>query len=179
MLIKDIFTLMILFSMLFFPLFTYSKEVYQWIDERGTVHFTDDPSKIPEEGLGNVKKIEFPEEVYKDEGTGYNLIERSEWLKNYLKNIEIGIEAKKDLEKRIFELEDDLKICEKRLREIEEDEKLYYLYYQPFKDPKTGKWIPIASPYFEEKRWLKNRVEVIKMEIKNLKQELEEIKRKF
>lgn len=179
MLIKYIFTFVILFSILILPLFSFSVEIFQWIDEEGTIHFTDDPSKISKEGSGNVKKIEVPRELSKDEDKRYKSTENSEREKNYLKDIEKRIRAKKDLEKRVSELEEDLKLCEDRLKEIEEYEKLYYLYYQPIRDKKTGKWIPVASPYFEEKRWLKNKVEVIKMEIKDLEQELEKTKGKF
>jgi hypothetical protein len=30
-------------------------EIYKWIDDKGTVHFTEDPSTIPEKYLERVK----------------------------------------------------------------------------------------------------------------------------
>ncbi len=176
---KYIFNSVILFSIILFPLLSFPMEIFQWIDKEGTVHFSDDPSKIPKECLDHVKRIEVPQNFTTDEEKRYKSNESSERLNNYLKDIERRIGVKKDLEKRIFELEEDLKLCEDRLREIEEYEKLYYLYYQPLRDQKTGRWIPVASPYFAEKRWLKNKIEIIKMEIKDLEKELEEVKEKF
>lgn len=38
------------------------QEIYQWVDEKGTVHFTDDPSLIPEKYQDQVQKREPPAE---------------------------------------------------------------------------------------------------------------------
>ena len=46
---------------------------------------------------------------------------------------------KKSMERKISELEEELRSSEERLKKIEEYEREDYLYYQPFKDPKTGK----------------------------------------
>jgi hypothetical protein len=36
--------------LVFWPVaFLFSGEVYRWIEENGTIHFTDDVSKIPEQ----------------------------------------------------------------------------------------------------------------------------------
>ena len=32
------------------------QEIYQWVDEKGTVHFTDDISLVPEKFQDQVKK---------------------------------------------------------------------------------------------------------------------------
>ena len=41
----------------------YGQETYQWVDEKGTVHFTDDIGKIPEKYQDQVKKKEPPPEL--------------------------------------------------------------------------------------------------------------------
>jgi hypothetical protein len=40
----------------------FGQETYQWVDEKGTVHFTDDPGQIPEKYQDQVKKKETPPE---------------------------------------------------------------------------------------------------------------------
>src|SRR5512136_138746 len=45
---------------------SWAGEIYRWTDERGTVHLTDDPSKIPEAYQNRVKKVDVPEETPKD-----------------------------------------------------------------------------------------------------------------
>jgi len=39
-----------------------SQEIYQWVDEKGTVHFTDDPSLIPEKYQDQVQERKSPAE---------------------------------------------------------------------------------------------------------------------
>src|SRR5919197_2001581 len=41
---------------------SYAKDIYKWVDKNGTLHYTDDPKKIPEEKKGEAKKIEGGEE---------------------------------------------------------------------------------------------------------------------
>jgi hypothetical protein len=40
----------------------YAKEVYQWVDEKGTFHFSEDESSVPEEHREQVEKKSVPEE---------------------------------------------------------------------------------------------------------------------
>jgi len=40
-----------------------AQETYQWVDDKGTVHFTDDVGKIPEKYQDQVKKKEPPPEL--------------------------------------------------------------------------------------------------------------------
>jgi hypothetical protein len=44
------------------PLMAGGQDIYQWKDEKGTVHFTDDVGKIPEKYQDQVKKKETPRE---------------------------------------------------------------------------------------------------------------------
>ena len=38
------------------------QEAYRWVDEKGTIHFADDPGQIPEKYLDQVQKKKFPQE---------------------------------------------------------------------------------------------------------------------
>ena len=149
-------------------------EIYRWKDDQGTIHFTDDLSKIPEQYIDRAEKLkvweEKLEEVEKQE-------ERSDRVKDYLEDIEKKIEMKKSMEKKIYELEEELRLSEERLKRIEEYEREDYLYYQPFRDPRTGKWVPVASPYYGEKRRLKAKIDVIQAEIKSIQEKLSQLMR--
>jgi hypothetical protein len=48
--------------MITLPLIAGTQEIYQWVDEKGTVHFTDDFSQIPEKYQDQVKKKKTPDE---------------------------------------------------------------------------------------------------------------------
>jgi len=54
--------LFILVGMITLPLIAGGQEIYQWVDDKGTVHFTDDVSQIPEKYQDQVKKKKTPEE---------------------------------------------------------------------------------------------------------------------
>jgi hypothetical protein len=54
--------LLILVGMITLPFVAGGQETYQWVDEKGTVHFTDDVGKIPEKYQDQVKKKETPRE---------------------------------------------------------------------------------------------------------------------
>ena len=83
----------------------------------------------------------------------------------------------KKIEITISQLETESRSIEERLKWIEEYEKQDFQYYQPFKDPKTGKWVNVASSYYDEKKRLTNRLESIKEELKSLQEELSKINR--
>lgn len=55
--------LFILVAMIVLPLIAGSQEIYQWVDEKGTVHFTDDFGQIPEKYQDQVKKKKAPQEA--------------------------------------------------------------------------------------------------------------------
>jgi len=54
--------LFILVGMITLPFLAGGQEIYQWVDEKGTVHFTDDFGQIPEKYQDQVKKKETPPE---------------------------------------------------------------------------------------------------------------------
>ena len=147
---------------------SFSGEIYRWIDKKGTIHLTDDESKIPRQYSDQAEKIEFREETLKDVEKIEKPDESPDRVKDYLENMEKKIEMKKYMEKKISELEEELKLSEESLKRIEEYEREDYFYYQPFKDPRTGKWVPVASPYYEEKRRLKAKIDAIQVEIKRI-----------
>jgi DNA repair exonuclease SbcCD ATPase subunit len=156
---------------------SFSGEVYRWTDEKGTIHFTDDVSKIPKPYSDQAERIEVQEETLKEVEKIGKPEERPDRVKDYLENIEKKIEMKKSMEKKISELEEELKLSEESLKRIEEYEREDYFYYQPFKDPRTGKWVPVASPYYEEKRRLKAKIDAIQVEIKRIQEKISQLMR--
>ena len=169
----------ILALLLLWASLSFSGDVYHWTDERGTVHFTDDIAKVPRQYLDQVKKSEFPEGSSREEGKSVEPEKDESWerVKKYLETIEKKIEAKKELEEVISKLEEEMKVSQERIKEIEGYEKEHFNYYQPVKDPKTGKWVAIGSPYYDEKRRLKEQIEVLQKELVLLDERLLEITR--
>jgi len=51
------------------------------------------------------------------------------------------------------------------------------LHYQPFKDPKTGKWLAVASPFQIEKKRFMVRIDVLQAEIRRIQEKLFDIKK--
>ena len=206
----------ILFILFFQIPYAFPGEIYRWTDDRGTTHFTDDLSKIPEQYTDRAEKLKVQEEKLEevekiekqDErsdrvnpvrnssgalnpalrgGTPYGaepgIVLKSDpaaeqqgiisnGVKDYLENIEKKIEMKKSMEKKISELEEELRLSEERLKWIEEYEREEYYYNIPFRDPKTGRWVPVASPYYGEKRRLKAKISDLKVEIERIQQRL-------
>jgi DNA repair exonuclease SbcCD ATPase subunit len=156
---------------------SFSGEIYRWTDDKGTIHLTDDVSKIPERYGDQAERIEVQEETLKEVEKIGKPEERPDRVKDYLENLEKKIEMKKSMEKKISELEEELRSFKERLKKIEEYERDNYLYYQPFKDPKTGKWVPVASPFYEEKRRLKAKIDAIQVEIKEIQERLSQLMR--
>jgi hypothetical protein len=48
--------LLILIGLIFCSAVSWGQEVYQWVDEKGTIHFTDDLSLVPERYQNQVQK---------------------------------------------------------------------------------------------------------------------------
>jgi DNA repair exonuclease SbcCD ATPase subunit len=98
-------------------------------------------------------------------------------VKDYLEDLDKRIEVKRRMEKRISELEEELSLSQERLKRIEAYEKEDFQYYLPFVNKRTGKLVPMASPYYDEKRRLERKIETIKAELGTLRERLLEIKR--
>ncbi len=54
--------LFILVGMIILPLVAGGQEVYRWVDEKGTVHFTDDLGQVPEKYREKIQKEKSPKE---------------------------------------------------------------------------------------------------------------------
>jgi len=61
------------------------------------------------------------------------------------------------------------------LKWIENYEREYYYYYIPYRDRRTGRLAPVASPYYDEKVRLTQGIESMKSEIKALQVEVSSI----
>lgn len=174
---------------MFFPLFivlsvlliastaTWAAEMYRWVDDKGTVHFVDDLSKIPPEYLDRTRRIDAPESAPVQKETPRPPEAKEDRVRKYLEEFDRKVEAKKQYERRVSELDEELRLIEERLKEIEELEKVDYQYYIPFTDPRTGKFVPVASPYHDEKVRLTKRMEIVKAEIHSLEEKIAEIRR--
>jgi hypothetical protein len=158
--------------------FSFSEEIYRWTDEKGTVHFTDDASKIPEKYQGEAEGTKVIGEVAKedvevrDPGKSGEGADR---VRKYLEKTDQKIEAKKRIEREISELEEEMRLSEERLKWIETYEREDYLYYLPYRDRKTGRLVPVGSPYYDEKVRLTQRIKSIKSEIKALQERVSNI----
>jgi hypothetical protein len=169
------------FSLDVSPLF--SEEIYRWKDEKGTTHFTDDASKIPEKYRGETEGRKVVGEGAKEEAAKENKGVREsgksgqgeDRVRKYLEKTDQKIETKRQIEKKISELEDEMKLSEERLKWIEEYERENYQYYIPYRNSKTGKLVPVASPYYDEKVRLVRRIESIKSEIEALQKKVSSI----
>jgi Domain of unknown function (DUF4124) len=54
--------LIIAAGLLFYSALTFGQEVYRWVDEKGTTHFTDDLDLVPEKYRDQVQKDPLPKE---------------------------------------------------------------------------------------------------------------------
>jgi hypothetical protein len=74
---KVLFILFILLMLLLpFAFKTVEAEIYQWKDEKGTIHFTEDETAIPEKYRDQVKKSHFTEES-KPEGENVEIKQKN------------------------------------------------------------------------------------------------------
>ena len=168
------FTLLMMFLCVSF---SYGEEIYRWTDEKGTIHFTDDVSKIPEQYKDQIKTLEVPQEDVKGTEKIGRSDESAARVEKYLDDIDKKIERKRQLEKRVSELEEELKVSEARLKDIEEYEREDYIYYIPFRDPQTGRFVPVGSPYYDEKVKLERRIQSIRSELESLHEKLSLLQR--
>ena len=81
-----------------------SEEVYRWTDEKGTIHFTDDVSKIPEKFRREAAGIDMTGEraeedrEMRESGKSREPVRRIDRVRGYLEKIDQKIEAKKKIE---------------------------------------------------------------------------------
>jgi hypothetical protein len=55
----------LLLALILFPVFcpSHAKEVYKWVDEKGTIHFSEDESSVPEKYREQLEKKSVPKEA--------------------------------------------------------------------------------------------------------------------
>jgi hypothetical protein len=95
------------------------EQVYRWTDEKGAIHFTDDVSKVPEKFRREAEGIDVTGERVQGDGEIRESGEsgrRIDRVRGYLETIDKKIQAKKRIEKKISELEEEMKLSEERLK---------------------------------------------------------------
>lgn len=155
---------------------SYSKEIYKWVDKSGTIHFTDDPAKIPEEKRNEVEAIEGEEEgsvgevdinlnppPFEEESSELYLEQQRQEesaLREYWRNLALQIETK---ERAILE---QIEITKEELK-YKKREVDYLLLNGYFAD-----YSILELRYLENLLSdLKNQLALIKLEKENLKTE--------
>ncbi len=167
--------ILLCFVVLFLATLSYSQQTYRWTDDKGTVHFTDDPSNVPERYREQFISIEAPQSPPPKSVPFVKPKESSDRVEQYLENYDRKVEEIKKLGNRATTLEEELKGCEARLKEIEElekqDSRTSYRY-------QTGSRFPeIVTPYTEEKVKLENRIQEINPELESLQEQISSLRR--
>jgi hypothetical protein len=65
-------SLVILVGMVMSSVLVAGQEVYRWVDEKGTVHFADDMSQIPEKYRGEIQKRSLPQAKEPSQPAGFS-----------------------------------------------------------------------------------------------------------
>ena len=106
-------------------------KIYKWVDEKGKVHFTDNPSKIPKKQGSKIKILkELPPPVQNKVGAGSTSSNKPEQLLNELGNPSgfksegenNGLPQQFD-EKQIENIQDQLESFQKEFNESQESRK--------------------------------------------------------
>jgi hypothetical protein len=172
---------------------SFAGEIYRWTDEKGGVHFTDDPSQVPAQYQNQLDKREMNEESSETakeqtvpghrqgaptEASKPSMKQQGkpDRAKEHVEAVDRKIEAKKAIEKKILELEKELKAKEERIRFIKEDES----YRRPADEyrynDRLKKYVPVPGKPKELER-LELRITKIKKEIASLEEQLSKINR--
>src|SRR5581483_3719603 len=67
---------------------SYSKTIYKWVDEDGTIHFTDDPKNIPEDKKEKAVVIEGEEPGGETDEKTEKMVQEKKKEKNTEENLE-------------------------------------------------------------------------------------------
>ena len=182
----------ILFCLISPTAFSFSEEIYRWTDDKGSVHFTDDVSNIPAPYLNQVRKRELiqgisneteeqtdsgptsamPTEKTKQPGKQEG---RPDRVMGYLTTRGKKLEEKRTIEKRISNLEEEIKSTEDLIKKIEKEEQENHLSVQSFRS--TFGAVPVKTPHYREKAKLVDEIKAIKEEIATLERRLVDIKK--
>jgi len=182
----------ILFCLISPTAFSFSEEIYHWTDDKGSVHFTDDVSNIPAPYLNQVRKREMTQGISNEgleqtdsgptpampaEKTKQPVKQeaRPDRVMGYLNTKDKKLEEMRTIEKRISNLEEEMKATEELIKKVEKEEQDNHPSVQPFRS-KYGP-VPMKTPHYREKMKLANEIKAIKEEIATLERRLFEIKK--
>ena len=148
------------------------------MDDKGTVHFTDDPSKVPDRYRDQVISIKVPQPPSpKTPPPARKPEESPDRMKQYLEDYDRKVAEIKELEKRAASLEEELKNCEARLKEIDELEKQDLSTSTSYRQLPGSHFPAVVTPYSDEKMKLESRVQEIKPELESLQEKISSIRR--
>jgi len=167
------------FAVLFLASPSFSQQTYRWTDDKGTVHFTDDASTVPDRYREQVLSIEPPQPPPSNNlpppktAPSVKPKESPDRVQQYLEDHDRKVEEIKKLEKRATALEEELKHCEARLKEIAELEGKDLTTRTPYR-PQPGGFV---TQYSDEKVKLESRIQEIKPELESLHEKISRIRR--
>jgi len=179
----------ILFCLISPTAFSFSEEIYHWTDDRGSVHFTDDVSNIPAPYLNQVRKREMtrgisnetlertdsgPTSAMPAEKTKQPVKRegRPDGVMGYLNTRDKKLEEMRTIEKRISNLEEEMKATEELIKKVEKEEQDNHPSFRSKNRPVLAK-----TPHYREKAKLADEIKAIKEEIATLERRLSEIKK--
>jgi hypothetical protein len=179
----------ILFCLISPTAFSFSEEIYHWTDDKGSVHFTDDVSNIPAPYLNQVRKRVMIQgisnETQEQTDSGSTSAMPAEKIKQpvkqegkpdrvmgYLNTRDKKLEEMRTIEKRISNLEEEMKATEELIKKVEKEEQDNHPSFRS----KDGV-VPVKTPHYREKMKLANEIKAIKEEIATLEGRLFEIKK--
>jgi hypothetical protein len=179
----------ILFCLISPTAFSFSEEIYHWTDDKGSVHFTDDVSNIPAPYLNQVRKREMTQGISNEtlertdsgptsampaEKTKQPVKRegRPDGVMGYLNTRGKKLEEMRTIEKRISNLEEEMKATEELIKKVEKEEQDNHPSFRSKNTP-----VPVKTPHYREKIKLANEIKAIKEEIATLERRLFEIKK--
>jgi vacuolar-type H+-ATPase subunit I/STV1 len=165
------------FAVLFLATPSFSQQTYRWTDDMGTVHFTDDPSKVPDRYREQVISIESPQLPPPKTAPSVKPKESPDRVKQYLEDHDRKVEEIKKLENRATALEEELKNCEARLKEIAELERQDLTARTTYRPQPGSRFPAVVTPYSDEKVKLESRIQEIKPELEILQEKISSIRR--
>jgi len=130
------------FVSLMFPDSPGCADLYKWVDENGTVWFTDDPSKLPKESHGEFEKEKAEKKPSDSPAQGQpprrpaTKTTTSRSAGTYLQKQNQRLQEKKALEQEISTLEEQLAIAREALQKVWLSDRVGYWFVV---DPETGK----------------------------------------
>lgn len=180
---RNLPTLMCFFVVFLLAAPSFSQQTYRWTDDKGTVHFTDDPSKIPDRYRDQVISIEAPQSPPPKTpppprtAPSVEPKESPDRVKQYLNDYDRKVAEIKELEERAVTLEEELKYCEARLKEIDELEKQDLSTSTSYRQQPGSHFPAVLTPYSDEKVKLESRIQEIKPERESLREKISGIRR--